>query len=329
MVKKVVSSLLVLILMLVIGYQVPVQAQGKIELKLAEYWGKDYPTTLGDREFARLVEKYTNGRIHITVYDGGQLGDEKPVVEQVKMGALDFARISLAPVSQFAPELNVLTLPFIYRDTTHMWKVLSGSIGKDLLKSVEKAKMIGLCYYDAGARSFYNTKREIKSPEDMKGLKIRVQESKLMMGLVKCMGASPTPMGMGDVYSAMQTNVIDGAENNWPSYVNGSHYEVAKFYTVDRHVCIPEIIVASKITMAKLSAADVKIIEKAAAESVEFQKKKWADADKDCEAKAKAKGCKITYLTAAQSAKFQTAVQPLYADYKQYADLINKIKAVK
>jgi tripartite ATP-independent transporter DctP family solute receptor len=311
------------------GMTAPASAQGKIELKLAEYWGKGYPTTDGDEEFARLVEKYTNGRIHITVYAGGQLGDEKPVVEQVKMGAIDFARISLAPVTQFAPELNVLTLPFIYRDDTHKWKVLSGPVGKELLNAVDKANMIGLCYYDSGSRSFYNTKHEIKTPADMKGLKIRVQESKLMMGLVKCLGASPTPMAMGDVYSALQTNIIDGAENNWPSYITGSHYEVGKFYTVDRHVSIPEIVVASKLTVGKLSPADRKIIEKAAAESVEYQKKQWAKADKDCEAKAKAKGCKITYLTPAQSALFQKAVMPLYDDYKQYSALIKRIQGVK
>jgi len=138
---------------------------------------KGYPTELGDEEFARLVKERTNGRINITVFPGGQLGgDEKAVVEQVQMGAIDFARISLAPVLQFAKELNVLSLPYIYRDSAHMWKVLSGPIGQDLLKSVDKANLVGLAYYDAGARSFYNSKKEIKTVADLKGMKIRVQK---------------------------------------------------------------------------------------------------------------------------------------------------------
>jgi len=327
MFKRLFAAAVMFSLVVFIGVQV--NAQGKIELKLAEIHPKGYPTEQGDEEFARLVNVASKGRIVITVYPGGQLGDEKPVVEQVKMGAIDFARISVAPVTQFAPELNVLSLPYIYRDSTHMWKVLSGPIGQDLLKSVEKANMIGLAYFDAGARSFYNTKKEIKSPADLKGLKIRVQESKLMMGLVKSLGGSPTPMAAGDVYSALQTNVIDGAENNWPSYISFSHYEIAKFYTLDKHTCIPEILVGSQIKLGKLSSADQAIIRKAAKDAVEFQKKKWAEAEKTNEAKARAAGCKVTLLTPAQVAEFQKAVAPMYDDYKQYDDLIKKIQATK
>jgi tripartite ATP-independent transporter DctP family solute receptor len=210
-----------------------------------------------------------------------------------------------------------------------MWKVLSGPIGEGLLKSVDKANLIGLAYYDAGARSFYNSKKDIKTVADLKGMKIRVQEAKLMMDLVKALGASPTPMATGDVYSALQTNVIDGAENNWPSYISFSHYQVAKFYTVDGHTCIPEILVGSKKKFANLSKADLDIISKAAKDAVEFQKKKWAESEKVNEEKAKAAGCKITYLDAKALAEFQKAVQPIYADYKDYADLIKKIQDTK
>ena len=305
-------------------------AAATIELKLAEIHPKGYPTELGDEEFARLVKERSQGRINITVFPGGQLGgDEKAVVEQVQMGAIDFARISLAPVLQFAKELSVLSLPYIYRDSAHMWKVLSGPIGQDLLKSVDKANLLGLAYYDAGARSFYNSKKDIKTVADLKGMKIRVQEAKLMMDLVKALGASPTPMATGDVYSALQTNVIDGAENNWPSYISFSHYQVAKFYTVDGHTCIPEILVGSKKNFANLSKADLDLISKAAKDAVEFQKKKWAESEKVNEEKAKAAGCKITYLDAKTLAEFQKAVQPIYADYKDYADLIKKIQDTK
>jgi len=307
-----------------------VRAAETIELKLAEIHPKGYPTELGDEEFARLVKESSNGRINIIVFPGGQLGgDEKAVVEQVQMGAIDFARISLAPVLQFAKEMTVLSLPYIYRDSNHMWKVLSGPIGEALLKSVDKANLIGLAYYDAGARSFYNSKKDIKSVADLKGLKIRVQEAKLMMDLVKALGASPTPMATGDVYSALQTNVIDGAENNWPSYISFSHYQVAKFYTVDKHTCIPEILVGSKKKFANLSKDDLDIISRGAKDAVEFQKKKWAESEKVNEEKAKAAGCKITYPDAKTIAEFQKAVQPIYGDYKDYADLIKKIQDTK
>ena len=305
-------------------------AADTIELKLAEIHPKGYPTEQGDEEFARLVKERSQGRINITVFPGGQLGgDEKAVVEQTQMGAIDFARISLAPVLQFAKELSVLSLPYIYRDSAHMWKVLSGPIGQDLLKSVDKANLVGLAYYDAGARSFYNSRKDIKTVADLKGMKIRVQEAKLMMDLVRALGASPTPMATGDVYSALQTNVIDGAENNWPSYISFSHYQVAKFYTVDKHTCIPEILVGSKKKFVNLSKADLDLISKAAKDAVEFQKKKWAESEKVNEEKAKAAGCKITYLDAKTIAEFQKAVQPIYADYKDYADLIKKIQDIK
>lgn len=306
------------------------QARPQFEMKLSEIHEADFPTTLADVEFARLVNVGTQGRVHITVYPNGTIGqDEKAVIEQTQMGALDFARVSLSPIAQFAKELNVLTLPYLYRDSEHMWKVLSGPIGRQLLGAVGKANLVGLAYYDAGARSFYNTKKDIKCVADMKGLKIRVQQAKLPMDLVKALGASPTPMATGDIYSALQTNVIDGAENNWPSYIGFSHYEVARYFTVDGHMRVPEILVAGRLAMAKLSPADQNVIRQAAEASVPFQKALWVKSEKDNEAKAKAKGCKITYLDAKALAEFERAVQPIYDEYKDYAGLIAQIKAVK
>jgi tripartite ATP-independent transporter DctP family solute receptor len=232
-------------------------------------------------------------------------------------------------VAQFAKELNVLSLPYLYRDSAHMWKVLSGPIGQNLLTMVSKANLTGLCYYDAGARNFYNTKKDIKSVADMKGMKIRVLQSKLMMDMVAALGASPTPMPLGDIYSGLQTNVIDGAENNWPSYISFSHYQVARYYTVDRHVMVPEILVVGNLAMSKLSKADQDVVKKAAAASVEFQKVRWVTAEKENEAKAKAAGCHITYLDAKATAEFEKAMEPIYVEYKEFAPLIAQIKAVK
>ncbi len=305
-------------------------AADQIVLRLAEIHPADYPTTLGNLEFARLVEERSQGRIKVEVYFGAQLGDEKTVVEQVQFGAIDFARISVSPVSEFAKDLNALQMPYLYRDTEHMWKVLNGPIGESMLKSVEKAKLIGLNWYDAGARSFYNSKKEIKSIADLKGMKIRVQQSKLMMEMIETFGASPSPMPMGDVYSALQTGVIDGAENNWPSYISASHFEVAKFYTVDRHTMVPEITVASQVTMAKLSPEDQELIKQAAKDATPFQIEKWAAREKADEEKAKAAGCTITYLEPATVEEFQKAMQPLYEKYgAEYADLIKQIQETK
>lgn len=306
------------------------QAKPEFVFKLAEIHPAGYPTELGDQEFARLVNERSKGRIKIDVYNGAQLGQERPTVEKVLTGDIDFARISLAPVTQFAPETNVLMLPYIYRDADHMWKVLKGPIGMDLLQAVEKAGMVGLNWLDGGARSFYNSKKEIKTLADLKGMKFRVQQSKLMMDLVKALGGSPTPIPMGDVYSSLQTKVIDGAENNWPSYVTSfSHYEVAKYYTEDQHSRIPEITVASKKTMNKLTKADQELVKKAALDAMDFQIKKWAEADIVAQKKAKDSGAKITYLTPEARAEFEKAVQPIYDDYKEYAALIKKIKDVK
>ncbi|MDI9482853.1 MAG: TRAP transporter substrate-binding protein [Bacillota bacterium] len=299
--------------------------QDTIVLRLAETHAADYPTTKGDMEFARLVEERTNGRVKIEVYPGSQLGEEKAVIEQVQFGAIDFTRVSIAPLTEFADELNVLQLPYIYRSSDHMWNVLNGDIGEEMLKSIEEADFVGLCYYDPGARNFYNNKKEVKTVEDLKGMKIRVMESKMMMDLITCLGGSPTPMPFGEVYSALQTGVIDGAENNFPSYDSTSHYEVAKYYTLDGHTRVPEILIGSKMVWDKLSKEDQEIIKQAAKDSVALQRRLWAEKEKESEEKVRAAGCVITELTPEAFQGFQDAVAPLYEEYSQYSDIIQRI----
>ena len=302
----------------------------KIVLRYAENQVKDYPTTQAAQKFADLVKEKTNGRITVEVYDSGQLGDEKSVIEQIQFGGIDMSRVSLTPLSEFSRNLMALQLPYLYRDADHMWKVLDGDIGKDLLKSTEDSGIVGLSWYDAGARNFYDTQHEIKGLADMKGLKIRVQESSMMMDMVKALGANPTPMAYGEVYSALQTNVIDGAENNWPSYESTSHYEVAKYYVVDEHSRIPEMQIISKQTMDKLSPDDQKIIRECAAESAKYERQLWAEREKASEEKVKAGGAIITRLSDEARAGFVKAVQPLYEQYgAEYKDLIQKIRDVK
>lgn len=329
--KRLTSFILsvVLLIMLIGCEQKPaeieqVNPEEVITFRMAENQPESYPTTKADREFARLVEERTDGRYKIEVYSGGQLGDEKSVTEQVQFGAIDFARLSLSPITEFEKSLNVLMLPYIYRDKQHMFNVVDGPIGDKLLAELEKSGLVGLAWFDAGARSFYNSKREIKSPEDMKGLKIRVQETKLMMDLVSALGASPVAMAYGDVYSALQTGVIDGAENNWPSYDSTHHYEVARFFTLDEHTRVPELILTSTMVMNKLSPEDQEIFRKSAKEAAEFERVEWEKYEKVSEQTVKDAGNTITYLES--NAAFQEKVQSLYDEFGEgYEDLIQEI----
>lgn len=302
--------------------------QQQMVLKLAENQPEDYPTTIGDKEFARIVEEKTNGRIKIEVYAGGQLGDEKSVIEAVQMGGIDFARVNAQPLSDFDKKLRVLSLPYLFKSEDQKWKVLDGPIGDELLNSLTDSNMVGLAYYDSGARFFYNRKKEVKSPADLKGLKIRVQQSELMIGLVEALGASATPMAYSEVYNGLQTGVIDGAENNWPSYYSTSHYEVAKYATLDNHSMTPEVVIVSKALWDKLSDADKQIIKDAAKASEEVQKKSWKEYEEKSIEAIKAKGNVITEISDLKP--WQDAVKPVYDKYAgDLKDLIDKINAVQ
>lgn len=325
--RKIISILLVALLSLIL---ITGCAPKKIIMRLAETHPADYPTTLGDMEFARLVNERTNGRITIEVYHSKQLGEEKAAIEQVQLGAIDFTRVSLSPVSAFVKKLDALQLPYLYRDADHMWKVLNGPIGEEMLKAVEEANFVGLCWYDPGSRNFYNSKREIRTAADLKGLKIRVQQSDLMIKMVKLLGANPTPLPYGEVYSALKTGVIDGAENNFPSYDSQSHYEVAKYFTVDEHTRVPEILLASKIVMDKLPKKDQEIIKQAAKDSVPLQIKLWNEKEKASEEKVKKAGCKIYYPTPEEKKTFMDAMKPLYDEQPpEIQEIIKRIQEVK
>lgn len=314
---------------LLVGFSGAAQAADpQLVLRYAENQPKDYPTTLGAYKFAELVGQKTNGRIKVEVYYGAQLGDEKSVIEQLQFGGIDFTRVSLSPLAEFSKTLNVLQLPYLYKDSDQMWRVLHGEIGDQFLESVGDAGFVGLSWYDAGARNFYNSKRPVKSLADMKNLKIRVQESAMMMDMVKALGANPTPMAYGEVYSSLQTGVIDGAENNWPSYESTSHFEVAKYFVLDEHTRVPEMQLISKVTMGKLSADDMKIIRECALESAKFEHEAWLKREKLSEEKVRAGGAIITTLSPEETKKFQDAMQPLYKKFAaDYIDLIKQIQS--
>ena len=296
-----------------------------IVMRLAEVHPEGYPTYEGAMEFSRLVEERTNGKYKIEVYGGSQLGDEKSVTEQIQFGAIEFGRLSLSPITEFEKSLEVLMLPYIYRDKDHMFKVVDGEIGDELLAKLEENKLVGLAWYDAGARSFYNSVRDIKTPDDMKGLKIRVQETELMMDLVEGLGASPMALAYADVYSALQTGVIDGAENNFPSYYSTHHFEVAPYLTLDEHTRIPELILTSTMVMDSLTDEEKEIFRQAAKESAELERRLWEEYEKESEQAVIEGGVTITRLESNE--EWQEKMSKIYDKYTGYeAELIERIR---
>jgi len=300
-----------------------------IVLKLAETHPQDYPITKGDYEFARLVKERSNGRIIVEVYHSKQLGEERAVIEQVQLGAIDMTRVSISAVSAFVRELDAFQLPYLYRNADHMWKVLNGPIGEEILKKHEAYNFVGLGWFEAGSRNFY-TKRPVKTVSDLKGMKIRVQQAPLMVAMVQALGAVATPLPFGEVYSALQTGVVDGAENNWPSYLSTSHYEVAKYFIVDEHTRVPEITVASKKVLDRLSKEDRALLVQAMRDAQPYQCKLWVEYEKVAEKAVRDRGCVITEVSPAEKQKFMDAMKPVYDKQPpEIMAVVNKIRAVK
>ena len=301
-------------------------APAQLILKAADIQPEDYPTTMGMKYMAKLLDERSNGRIKMQVYGGGQLGQEKETIEMTQAGTIAFNRINAAPLASFSAPVGVYSLPYLFHDEDHLWKVLNGPVGKGLLKGMESANLVGLAYYDSGARSFYTKGKPIKTLADMKGMKIRVQQSKIFVDMVNSLGGSATPMNYGEVYSGLQTGIIDGAENNPPSLWTSKHYEVAKYYSLDEHSMVPEVLLMSKKVWDGLSPADQKLIAQAAEDSVAEQRKLWNELVQKSMSELVAKG---TVIVKPDKAPFQKAMQPVYAKYPEYKDLISQIQAVK
>lgn len=235
----------------------------------------DYPTVKAVEHMAALLREETTGRLDIKVYSGGQLGSERDTLEITTFGGLDLNRVNLAPLNAIEPLTAIPSLPFLFRSQEHLHATLDGEVGDAILASLEPHDLIGLCFYDSGERSFYNTKQPILTPGDMRGMKIRVQNSDLYVAMVRALGADPTPMAFGEVYQSLVQGVIDGAENNWPSYESTRHFEAAPHYTLTRHVMAPEILVMSLSRWRKLSEDDRALVKSAAKRSVPIMRKLW------------------------------------------------------
>ncbi|RAO99259.1 C4-dicarboxylate ABC transporter [Petrotoga sp. 9PW.55.5.1] len=305
----------------------PMQKQGdKIILRASDDHVWEYPTVQGLDIMARLVNMWTDGRIEIKIYPSAVLGSEKETIEQTQMGIIDINRTSISPLTSLYDKLNVIALPYLYRDREHMWKVLNGEIGQGILEELEQVGLVGLAYMDSGARSFY-AKKPIYSPEDMNGMVVRVQKSELMMDVVTALGAKPTPMAFEEVYTALQTGVIDAAENNPPSYLETSHYEVAPYFSLDEHSMVPEMIYMSKVTWDKLSEEDRKIIKMAAQAAQEAQIKLWIEQEKLALEKVEESGVTIIHP---DKQPFVDAMEKVYQKYgSDYAELIEQIQSMK
>ena len=301
--------------------------------RLSEVHAEGYPTSMADREFARLVEERTNGRIKIEVYTGGTLySQETGSIEALQMGDLAFTRVSASPVASYVPNANAIQMPYLYRSSDHMWNVLNGAIGKQILDDIEASGsgLVGLCYYDAGSRCFYGTK-PVRSVADMKGLKIRMQNNAMMVRMVELLGGTGvTGIGPNEVYSAIQTGTVDGAENNWPTYQNMGDYEVAKYYILDHHTRVPEILLMSKVVKDELSPADFAIIQQCAKDTQAFEIAAWAAKEKESEEIVRKAGTEVITLTPAAFAEFQAAMAPLYTEFgSDFADVLKAIAEVK
>jgi tripartite ATP-independent transporter DctP family solute receptor len=235
----------------------------------------DYPTVRAFRRFGDLIEQRSGGRLALKLFPGGQLGAERDTLEITSFGGLDFNRVNLAPLNSIEPLTIVPSLPFLFEDEGHLRRALDGEPGRQVLASLEPHGLVGLCFYDSGARSFYNARRPIARPEDMRGMKIRVQNSDLYVAMIRALGADATPMDLGEVYQGLVQGVVDGAENNWPSYQSGRHFEVAPHYSLTEHVMAPEVLLMSKTAWDDLDATDREIVLASARDSVPFMRGLW------------------------------------------------------
>lgn len=289
-----------------------------------------YPTVEAVKYMGKLLEERTGGRLGIEVFHSAQLGQEKDTIEQTQFGVIDMNRVSLGPFNNIIEETQIPSLPFIFRSTDHMHRVMDGPVGEEILAAFADHDLIGLAFYDGGSRSFYNREKPIRSIEDLAGMKFRVMQSDLFVDMVAALGANATPMPYGEVYSSIQTGVIDGAENNWPSYESSGHFEVAKHYTLNQHLIVPEVLVMSKKTWDKLSAEDQAAVRQAARDSVPYMRKLWAEREAASEAKVRAAGVEV--ITDIDKTPFIEAMKPVYEKYvtsEKLKDMVARIQATE
>ena len=326
--KKLLSGIVV---SAVIAVMLTITAQNAVAenrtLRSADTHEGDYPTVKAVEYMGGLIKERSSGRYDIKVFHSRQLGEEKDTIEMVELGALDLARTSLSPFNDLVTESRVLTLPFLFRSVEHYHNVLDGEVGQTILGAFAAHGFIGLAYYDSGARSFYTVNKPIAALEDLKGLRIRVQDSDLIASTMEALGALPMKMPFGQVDTALRTGLIDAAENNWPSYYVTGHYKAAPFYSLSRHLMVPEVLVMSKKIWDTLSADDQVMIRNAAKESSIYMRKLWAE--QVAEAKEKLEKANVTITEIKDLTPFQNAVGNVYDKYADTPELKKLVEMIK
>lgn len=288
----------------------------------------DYPVSHGMEQFLAEVTEKTDGRVKGKIFHGGVLGSQPDAIEQTRLGAIDFAVFSLGPMGQVVPEANVVSLPFIFKSIDQMYRLMDGEAGAGIGAGLEKKGLIALGWYDAGARSFYNSIKPINTPDDVQGMKVRVMNNDLFVGMIESMGGNATPMAFAEVFQSLKTGVVDGAENNPPSYESTNHFEVAKYYSKSEHLIIPECLCMSKKTWDSLSDEDKSIVQAAATASAQTQRVLWQDREAASMEKVIAGG--VTVNEIANKAPFQDAMASVYDEFlssnKDLTELVNLIR---
>src|SRR5580692_6435446 len=308
----------------------PAGAQTKTVFKASDVQPAGYPTVVAAENLGKKLEAATNGRLSVQMYPSMQLGGEKETIEQTQIGAIQMLRVSVGSMGPIVDDINVVNMPFLFKNTAHAQRMMDGPIGQELLDKITaspNANLVALCWMDSGARSLYNTKHPIKAIEDIKGLKLRVIGNPIFIDMMNALGGNGVAMGYDQVFSALQTGVIDGAENNMPSYVFSNHYTAAKYVTLTEHLIIPEMLVFSKRIWNTLSADDQNLIKKFAREAQLEEREFWNQYEQKALEKAKAAGSQIIEIS--DKTPFQNAVKPVWDKYgPKYQDMIKRIQAI-
>ena len=297
-------------------------------LNLAHTLPRTHPVHKGILTFQSALDKKSAGTLRIKIFPDGQLGSEREVLELLQIGSVAITKVSAATMSNFVPEYHVLGVPYLFRDKAHQFDVLEGAIGMSILEKGSKFWLRGLCYYDAGSRSFYTKSKAIRTPDDLKGLKIRVMNNQMSINMVNALGASATPMAYGELYTAIQQGVVDGAENNPPSFVSSNHYVVSKFYTLDQHSSVPDVLLISTKYWNKLTSQEQKWVQEAAEESSQAQKQFWNESVEESMKIAKASGVEIIIPDKSLYAdKSKSVMEEFEKEFPELSTIVSQIKA--
>ena len=297
-------------------------------LKLAHALDTEHPVHKAMVFMADKVKEKSRGRMRIDIYPSEQLGSERECIEQLQVGALSIAKASSSAIEGFVSKMKVLGLPYLFRDSEHFWNALLGPTGEEILAAGEPVGLKGLCFYDAGARSFYTRNKPVESPADLKGMKIRVQKSEMAIKMILAMGGSATPIDWGELYTSLQQGVVDAAENNPPSFYNSMHYEVCRYYILDEHTRCPDVLMISTFVWNNLTPEFQRILQESADESVTYQRKLWDQKEKECLEAVEKAGVKVTHP---DKAPFREAAKSVWTEFEgtEIGELAKKIVEVK